>query len=270
MKMVEPQPPSVPSSTYTREYFETNCEGHREFAATQGRELPLRLRVAFELAGIRPGQLVLDVGCGRGELTLHSGWQGAKVWGLDYATEGLSLAKRALSSVDDATIRPNIALQRADARRLPFGTETVDVVFMLDVVEHLYPEELSAALAEVRRVLRPEGKLIVHTMPNLWYYRFGYPAYRFFQVLRGHHLPADPRDRWALAHEVHVNEQTPPRLWQALEAHGFRSRVWLKSTQTYDYEANWVVRWGMRFLVNVYPFRWVFCNDIFAIGDKVL
>jgi len=269
MKSIEPPPPGVPSTVYTREYFETNCDGYREFDATQGRELPLRMRLATELAEIGPGRMVLDVGCGRGEIIIHSARQGATAWGLDYATEGLRLAGSALSSLNDEQARARIALQQADARRLPFGSETIDVVFMLDVVEHLYPQELAETLSEIRRVLRPAGKLVVHTMPNLWYYRFGYPAFRVFQRLRGHRLPADPRDRWALAHEVHVNEQTPPSLRKALEAQGFQARVWLRSTQTYDNVASGYVRWGMRFLAGAYPFRWVFCNDIFAVAHKV-
>ncbi len=265
----EPQRPSVPPTTYTREYFETNCDGYREFAATRGRGLPLRLRLSVELAEIGPGMHVVDLGCGRGEVVLHSASRGAMAWGLDYATEGLRLAKMMVSSVVDDAIRARIGLQQADVRRLPLGAETVDVVFMLDVVEHLHADELAEALAEVQRVLRPGGKLVVHTMPSLWYYRFGYPIYRALQALRGQHLPVDPRDRWAFTHDVHVNEQTPPRLRQALEAQHFRSRVWLRSTQTYEHEANRLVRWGMRFLAAIYPFRWIFCNDIFATAEKL-
>ncbi len=48
--------------------------------------------------------------------------------------------------------------------------------------------------------------MIIHTMPNTWYYKIGYPLFRFVQRLRGKHLPADPRERWGYR-EVHVNEQ---------------------------------------------------------------
>ena len=160
-----------------------------------------------------------------------------------------------------------IGLQRANAQRLPLASASADVVFMLDVVEHLNPAELQATLDEAWRVLKPGGRLVVHTMPNLWYYRWGYPLYRGLQGLRGQRLPADPRQRWSYSH-VHVNEQTPPRLVRTLRGSRFQTRVWLASTVDYNYEPNRLVRWGMGFLTRAWPFRYIFCNDIFAIGVK--
>jgi hypothetical protein len=68
---------------------------------------------------------------------------------------------------------------------------------------------------------------------------------------------------------VHVNEQTPAGLRKALKESRFEARVWLAPTKSYEYESNPLVRRGMVFLVNTLPFKWAFCNDIFAIGTKV-
>jgi ubiquinone/menaquinone biosynthesis C-methylase UbiE len=207
---------------------------------------------------------ILDIGCGRGELALHCAGKKAHVWGIDYARAALELAGEAVSEAGEQ-IRRRISLMQVDARQLPFESESMDVAFMLDVVEHLEPKELDRALQEARRVLRPGGKLVVHTMPNLWYYHYGYPVYRALQRLRGQQLPADPRDRWAFK-DVHVNEQTPRAMGQALRRNGFNARVWLKSTRQYAYEGNRVVRYGMQFLVSAPLVRSVFCNDIFALA----
>jgi len=257
----------VRSAVYTREYFTRCCQGYEEFSAMRGRVLPLRLHIPLELADIRPGMQVVDVGCGRGELILHCARCGAQVWGLDYAREAVHLAHESLTSIASPAVQANLGIQQGDAQYLPFSDASVDAVFMLDVVEHLLPDELGPALDEVWRILRPGGRLVVHTMPNLWYYRFGYPLYRGLQWLRSRHLPADPRDRWPFR-DVHVNEQDPIRLRRVLRAHRFQTRVWLATTQTYDYETNSIVRRGMHFVTHVYPFRWIFCNDIFAIGTK--
>jgi SAM-dependent methyltransferase len=139
---------------------------------------------------------------------------------------------------------------------------------MLDVVEHLYPTELHRALCDLRRVLKPGGRLIIHTMPNTWYYRFGYPAFRFVERIRGKRLPADPRDRWAYLHEVHVNEQNLFLLRRELRRAGFSARVYLRSVQSYTEEPNRLVRRIMRLLATMYPFRWIFCNDLFAVATK--
>jgi SAM-dependent methyltransferase len=210
---------------------------------------------------------VVDVGCGRGEILLHSAGRGALAWGLDYAREAVLLTRELLGASAGKEQRARIGVGQANATRLPFASDQADLVFMLDVVEHLYPPELKAALAEAWRILRPGGRLVVHTMPNLWYYRFGYPLYRSLQGLRGERLPADPRTRWDFRH-VHVNEQTPISLRKALKESRFEARVWLATTQSYEYESNPLVRRGMNFLVRALPFKWAFCNDIFAIGTK--
>jgi ubiquinone/menaquinone biosynthesis C-methylase UbiE len=248
----------VPSDTYSREYFLTECDGHVEFQ--QGR-LPARLQAALSFAGELKGKRVLDVGCGRGEVVLYCLGQGAEAYGVDYSADALLLARQGAGDEPGH-------YQRADARHLPFQNESFDVALMLDIVEHLYPADLAASLVDVRRVLKPGGVLIVHTMPNLWYYRFGYPLFRWVQRLRGKNLPRDPRARWQFVSTVHVNEQTPLTLRRALREAGFTARVWLQPTQSYAQERSPLVRGVMRFLATAYPFRWVFCDDIFAQASK--
>ena len=258
----------IPSSEYTRDYYLSSCQGHEEFLSTKGKIIPLRLSIPLELADLSSGMQVIDIGCGRGEIIIHSAVKGALAWGLDYAYPALELAKEALIEYTDSVTRKKIAIQQAEAGKLPFKDNTADVIFMLDIVEHLLPDELNTALNEAWRVLKPSGKVIIHTMPNLWYYKFGYPIYRFLQGLRGEKPPEDPRQRWLYSH-VHINEQTPRELRKTLKASQFTTRVWLQSTVSYAYENNSLVRKGMEFLVRVPPFHLIFCNDIFAVGQKV-
>ncbi|RMF26013.1 MAG: class I SAM-dependent methyltransferase [Chloroflexi bacterium] len=260
-------PPSVPPEVYTREYYERCCQGYEEFQKSRGRVLPLRLRIPLRLGALEPGMQVLDVGCGRGELLLHAAQRGAFACGLDYAREAVVIAQETIAGADRAYRDRILGVQQADARRLPYPARTFDRVFLLDIVEHLYPEELHEMLVEVRRVLKEGGFAVIHTMPNTWYYRFGYPLYRLLQRLRGVRLPANPRERWPY-HHVHVNEQNPLSLRRALRAAGFSARVWLAPAQRYDYERNPLVRAGMEGVTRLYPFRWIFCNDLFAIARK--
>ncbi|MCS7064394.1 MAG: class I SAM-dependent methyltransferase [Methylacidiphilales bacterium] len=259
-------PPAVSSGAYTREYFEHWCNGAHEFRISRGKKLPIRLIIALKLANIRGGEHVLDVGCGRGELAVHCALRGAWVWGIDYSSAALEFATEAISNTDSET-RKRIQLIRADARFIPIQDQSIDVSFMIDVVEHLKPNELDWALQEIRRVLRPGGRLIVHTMPNLWYYSLGYPIYRAVQALRGIHLPVNPRDRWPFK-EVHVNEQTPFSLQRALIKNGFQTKILLKNTQSFEQERNIILKTGMHLLVNAPLIKLFFCNDIFAIAKK--
>ena len=258
---------TIDSSKYDREYFENSCDGYNEFFESKGEFLPKRLQRPIDFAQIKEGMNVLDIGSGRGEVSLQCHMRGAMVFSLDYSWDALKIARTNLSNFQKPDSDLHIFIQQSDAKSLPFTNSSFDRVFMLDIVEHLYPDELSIALSEVKRVLRPDGWLIIHTMPNLWYYHLGYPIYRFFEKLRGHKLPANPRQRWKNI-EVHVNEQTPVKMKQILTRQGFRSKVWLESANNYLDEPNKIVRFGMFLLTKIYPFHWFFCNDIFAVGKK--
>jgi len=266
-KSSTPDKPSVPAEAYTKEYYESCCQGYAEFESSKGELLPLRLSFPLKLANIKAGMKVIDIGCGRGEIVIHCARLGAKTWGMDYASEALNLAREIMNNENNLRYKKIMAIQKSKSTHLPFTNESVDLVFMLDVVEHLNPDELKTTLDEVWRILRPKGRLVIHTMPNLDYYRFGYPMYRFIQRFRHDRLPEDPRIRWDYSH-VHVNEQTPRKLNLELKRSKFHAKVWLYPIQSYQYEPNRIVRIGMYFLAHLYPFRWIFCNDIFAIGTK--
>ena len=258
----------TPSTLYDKEYFLTACEGHDGFArGFKGEFASPRLAAALRVTNANPGERILDIGCGRGEATLCCARNGATVYGLDYSLDAMSIARRSLAAQATEWSR-NIRFLRGDAKELPFEAGWFDKLLMFDLVEHLYPWELKRALDEAWRVLADGGQLIVHTAPNRWYYRFGYPLYRAFERLRGRRLPRNPRNRFP-CHHLHVNEQDILRLRRALDAAGFRSQVWLENIQPpLSDEASWALQTLLRVLLDVYPFRWIFRNDIFAVADK--
>ncbi len=116
------------------------------------------------------------------------------------------------------------AVMQADAKYLPFPDSVFDRVLMFDVVEHLHPWELHAAMLEVHRVLKPNGRFIIHTAPNIWYDRYAYPLVRLVRTLMGEgdRYPKDPRQFGvAVNQHVHVNEQSIRSLGRALRRAGF-------------------------------------------------
>lgn len=63
-------------------------------------------------------------------------------------------------------LRPEVAEVVADVRRLPFADGSVSEVLALDVLEHFWRDQTMLILAEWRRVLRPDGLLVLR-VPNL-------------------------------------------------------------------------------------------------------
>lgn len=267
MMATQPGPPIEPSE-YSEEYFLTACDGHSEYVAGKGLVLSQRLEALWHFLRVRPGMKVLDIGCGRGEIAVQGGFAGAFAVGIDYSPAGICLAAQAIEHVESLGVtrwrRPHLSV--GNAKILPFQDNTFERAVMSDLVEHLYPDELRIALEEVYRVLAPGGELLIHTMPNLWYYRVGYPIFRVVQRIQGKKLPADPRDRFSYSH-VHINEQTPLTLRSALAESPFPSwRVWLYDYRTY-HKYNKIMRYSMRLLTTTLT-KWVFCDDIFALAHK--
>lgn len=213
----------MPSEVYTEEYFRTAEAGFHKWDTSGGAEFGGFYEQAFEIRPPRPGERILDLGTGRGEIPVLAAERGATGVGIDYAKASMDLAKVTL----EARGRPGGAwFARADAARMPFADATFDVAYLMDFVEHLVPEELDRALADLARVLKPGGAVVAHTMPNRLIYDVTYPALRFAARLAGRRWPADPRHPFE--HQMHVNEMRRGELRAVLRRAGFREvRVWV-------------------------------------------
>jgi ubiquinone/menaquinone biosynthesis C-methylase UbiE len=266
-------PKPLPSTLYTEEYFLTACEGYDEFIESEGLHLSRRLREAFEVAEVKENMRVLDVGCGRGEILRHCMRLGVESFGMDYAEVATRMSRDVIlaewSSDDPLSKKAPAGVCRSDAKKLPYPDQTFDRVLMFDVVEHLHPWELHEAMVEIRRVLKDNGKFIIHTAPNRWYDQYAYPIVRLVRMAmgQGSKYPKDPRAITPVNQDVHVNEQDLWGMGRALKAAGFDSKVWLDSPPQNRQEN--VVMAGLRKIAfDVPPFRWFFEREVFAVAWK--
>jgi ubiquinone/menaquinone biosynthesis C-methylase UbiE len=114
----------------------------------------LERRRRFLLSVLRPGDRVLDLGCGEGAfsgLALEGG--AGSVIGADVAEAALVRARRA---------HPRLSFLRVDPdRSLPFADNEFELVWASEVIEHI--GDTAVWLSEVRRVLVPGGRLAMTT-----------------------------------------------------------------------------------------------------------
>jgi SAM-dependent methyltransferase len=114
-----------------------------------------RRRRALLLGEARPGERVLDLGCGAGRFVAALRDAGADPVGVELADAALARARRNVPGAD-------LRLVTTDGS-LPLGHGEVDLVWCSEVLEHV-PDTL-AFLTEIRRVLRRGGRLLV-TVPD--------------------------------------------------------------------------------------------------------
>jgi arsenite methyltransferase len=119
------------------------------------RRLLTALRPPIEWLSIPQDGIVLDVGCGPGDVTASL----ARAIGRSGLALGLDPSEAMLARAVRAHAGLQIGFLRADAQRLPLRDATVDAVVSIAVLQHI--PDPAAALAEMTRVLRPGGRLAV-------------------------------------------------------------------------------------------------------------
>lgn len=110
------------------------------------------------LLGVRPGERVLEIGPGTGLQALHVARQLAPSGRLDIVDVQQAMLDCVMRRADARDIR-GIVPSRADACQLPFPDGSFDAAYLVTALGEI-PDQL-AALRELRRVLRPEGRLVV-------------------------------------------------------------------------------------------------------------
>ncbi|MGE0454478.1 MAG: class I SAM-dependent methyltransferase [Vicinamibacteria bacterium] len=132
---------------------------------------------ALELLELRPTDDVLEVGFGHGATIarLAAAVRGGRVSGVDPSPEMCAMASRRNRRAIEAGA---VALRRAPAEALPFPEASFDKVLLVHTV-YFWPE-LAPAFAEIARVLRPAGSVVLAHRTDASAARdFPAPIYRF-------------------------------------------------------------------------------------------
>jgi SAM-dependent methyltransferase len=126
----------------------------QRLAAPPGAVSPEKQNWMHPIRWVPSSGLLLDVGCNTGELLSYcrSVYPDLGLAGVEVNAEAIKVARRIL---------PEAELKLASARDLPFASERFDCVTCIEVLEHVPMTDRASTLVEIRRVLRPGGRLVL-------------------------------------------------------------------------------------------------------------
>lgn len=138
-----------------RSYWERHAKNYQRSMAVLGRPIPRMVELASE--AVRGAETVLEVAAGTGLVTVGIAATAARVVATDYA---VAMVETLAARVRAAGLK-NVECEQADLYALPYGEDTFDAVVAANVL-HLVPDVVGA-LASLRRVLKPGGRLVLPT-----------------------------------------------------------------------------------------------------------
>ena len=190
-------------------------------------------RFLDSLAFVDKDAEILEIGSAPGQFTVLLHRLGYKVQGVDLDPERLTPIWR----------KYDIAITKADIEKdkLPFPDESFDIVLFMEILEHLRLDPLHA-LREVRRVLKPHGRIVLST-PNIT------PLHRlrFFigKSYCDHPLETFGKLEW-LGHAGHIRLYSLAEIEDVLREIGF-------GKFTHAYRGEFPAGWKPRLYMTVHP-----------------
>ena len=144
------------------------------------------LTFSLDKIALKPNSKVLDVGCGEGRHIFGSLHEFSDIHcvGLDQDIPSLNKCNEGLEFFEELNSGSTIFMQ-GSVYKLPFEDNTFDLVICSEVLEHL--EDYHAAIDEIYRVLKPEGKFLP-SVPSYWPEKICWSLSSGYQNMPGGHV----------------------------------------------------------------------------------
>ena len=172
-----------------QDLYDSTWTGGLERGKEQRGNLQTNLEFLSRTGLLRPGDRILEIGCGIGAVVSELARQGCHVTGTDISRVAIEYGQSKY---------PGLDLQVQPAEELAFADETFDVVLSFDLFEHI--ARIDRHVSEVHRVLKPQGYYLFQTPNKLSNAAFETLSHRSLKWRRYHpslHTPGQLRRRLA-------------------------------------------------------------------------
>lgn len=265
---------SIDSKIFDRNYYYNICLGSEEFKKSNGSTLNQKVKNMIDELELKQYMRVLEIGCGRGDTSLYIAKKVNSVVGIDYSKDAIKIAS-ALRTKFSKKIRAKTKFYRMKANKLiKFGDDEFDFVIFIDTWDHLDNKELEETMSEIKRVLKPKGRLFIKTcsnkiLLNLTYKYYIYPLNKLItsidKKIRGveyESLLKNPRTKEAKIQ--HINEPNYFYLRKIFKEFMFNGKI--KSQTGFLTDDKGIRSKIYNYIVTLYPVSKFFPLSIFFAG----
>lgn len=203
------------------------------------------LTVDFDRFGVRPGERVLDMGCGAGRHAFELYRRGADVVALDQNTKDLADVQvrfEAMAAEGGLPTGAAATTVEGDALALPFDDNHFDRIIAAEILEHIPDDE--QAMRELFRVLKPGGVAAI-TVPRWFAEKVNWALSDAYHEVEGGHVRI---------YKEHELRERLARAGFVIDGHSFAHALhspywWLKCAVGVDNDTNPLVRGYHQLLV---------------------
>lgn len=265
---------SIDQKSFDKNYFYNICLGSDEFKKTGGRKLHPKVKSMIDAIGIRSSMNVLDIGCGRGDITLYVAKRAKSVTGIDYSTEAIKIANR-IKKKYPPKIKGKTKFYVMSATDLNLKENSFDLILLIDIFDHLSIKEQEKMLNAIVKLLKVGGEIYLKTCANkiLLSQTYKYHIYPINQILTKidkvlkntyyEGLPTNPRTHEQM--HQHINESEYFRLKKILNKHGFEGKI--SCEVGFLKEGENIRTHVYNFLITLYPLSKYFPLSYFYAGS---
>lgn len=226
---------SVKSSIFNEFYYSNICFGSDEFKKNKGLKLNPKVKNMIDNLSILPQMDILEIGCGRGEVSLYMAKKAKSVIGIDYSKDAIKIANN-IKSLAKKTWGKKVTFYKMSSNKLKFKNNSFDLIVLIDTLDHLNKQEVDKTFTEILRVLKPNGSIFIKTCANRIILDKTYKYYilPMNRILTGidkkiknieyEPLPVNPRTKEAK--KQHVNESDYFYLKSLVNKYNLKGKIW--------------------------------------------